>query len=73
MGTQNREHQHVVFTVHSVHSKLVQGSEDVFRSWVCLTRLGHKVMVDLDLVVLVGKCCHYEFEGDVSAAFERDC
>jgi hypothetical protein len=71
MRSQNREHQHVVFTVHSTHPKLVQRSKDVFGSWVWRTRLGRKVSVDLDLVALAGKCCHYKFEGDISATFER--
>ena len=66
MRTKNREHQHVMFPIHSTNSKLVQGGEDVFRSWVCPTRLGRKVTIDFDFVVPTGKFCNNEFEGDVS-------
>ena len=55
MRANNREHQHIVFPVHSMHCEIIQESDDVFRPWVCPNRLGRKVTMDLDLVVLASE------------------
>jgi len=62
----NFKHQHVMFSVWTVHIEVVQGSEDVIGSGMC-PPLRRENAMNLDLVVLAGKLGHDELEGDVSA------
>jgi len=71
MRPNNLRHQHVVLSVHTLHSEMVRESEDVVRSGMC-PRLGRKVMMNLHLVVPASEVSHGEVEGDVSAVW-RDC
>ena len=65
------KHQYDMFPVWAVHLKLIQGSEDVIGSGVCPC-LGCKNVVNLGLVVPVGRVGYDEFEGDVSATRRED-
>jgi len=60
------KHQYDMFSVWPVYLELAQGSEDVIGSRVC-PWLGRKNVVNLGLVVPVGRVGYDEFEGDVSA------
>ena len=63
MGSDNREHQHLMFPVYSAHREMVQEGENVFRSRVFANPFGmrRKMTVGADLVAPASKFCHHEF------------
>ena len=63
MGSDNREHQHLMFPVYSPHCEMVQEGENVFRSRVFANpfRLCRKMTVGADLVAPASKFCHHKF------------
>ena len=71
VGSNDLQHQHVVFSICSLHLEMVQESEDAIRSRMC-RRPGGEMMVNLDLVP-AGKFSYGKLEGDISAAQQRYC
>lgn len=72
MRSNNWQHQHVVFSVHALYLEIIQQSEDTIRSRM-RSRLGRKMMMDLDLTAPACKLSDDELEGDISATSWRDC
>ena len=65
----NRKDQHVVFSVHALHHKVIQESEDKIRTRMH-PRLRHEMTMNPDLVVLAGKFSHDKLERDIMTTQE---